>query len=103
MLRPPLLPSPRPPLRPARCGCRTPSGCCTAPAAPAVPPVTSGDAMPATRADKLPPIDVGAWLRIGARFQGPDPKKLNDQSMESIYGELHAGGKIDKTSASPST
>ena len=52
--------------------------------------------MPATRADKLPPIDVGAWLRIGARFQGTDPKKLNDQSMDSIYGELHAGGKIHK-------
>jgi len=25
-----------------------------------------------------------------------DPKKLNDQSMDTIYGELHAGGKIHK-------
>jgi hypothetical protein len=52
--------------------------------------------MPATRPDKLPPIDVGAWVRVGARFQGADPKKLDDQSMDSVYGELHAGGKIHK-------
>jgi hypothetical protein len=52
--------------------------------------------MPATRPDKLPPINVGAWLRIGARIQGTDPSKLDDQSMDSIYGELHAGGKIHK-------
>jgi hypothetical protein len=52
--------------------------------------------MPATRPEKLPPINVGAWLRVGAKFQGADPKKLDDQSMDTIYGELHAGGKIHK-------
>jgi len=50
--------------------------------------------MAATRPDKLPPIDVGAWTRIGGRFQGSNPKKLNDFSMDSAYVELHAGGKI---------
>ncbi len=52
--------------------------------------------MPATRPEKLPPIDVGAWVRVGARIQGTDPKKLDDQSMDTIYGELHAGGKVHK-------
>jgi hypothetical protein len=52
--------------------------------------------MPATRPEKLPPINVGAWLRVGARIQGTDPSKLDDQSMDTIYGELHAGGKIHK-------
>src|SRR5947208_977283 len=67
------------------------------PAAPppaVAPPPTSGEAMPATRPDKLPPIDVGAWVRVGARIQGRDPKKLDDQSMDTAYGELHAGGKV---------
>lgn len=65
--------------------------------APVPVPVTNTEAMPATREEKLPPINVGAWLRIGGRVQGTtDPKKLNDQSMDSIYGELHAGGKIHK-------
>jgi len=59
--------------------------------------VTNTDAMPATREEKLPPISVGAWMRIGGRVQGTtDPKKLNDQQMDSIYAELHAGGKIHK-------
>jgi len=52
--------------------------------------------MPATRPEKLPPIDVGAWVRVGARIQGTDPKKLDDQTMDTIYGELHAGGKVHK-------
>jgi hypothetical protein len=53
--------------------------------------------MPATRPDKLPPIDVGAWVRVGGRIQGrADPSKLNDQQMDTVYGELHAGGKIHK-------
>jgi hypothetical protein len=53
-----------------------------------VKPPTSSEAMPATRPDVLPPIQVGAWLRAGVRLQGgSDPK---------IYGELHAGGKIHK-------
>src|SRR5258708_32403621 len=71
------------------------------PASP--PPPTSGDAMPATRPDKLPPIDVGAWARVAGRIQGhatptaPDGyKKLDDQSMDTVYAELHAGGKIHK-------
>jgi hypothetical protein len=62
------------------------------------PPTTASDAMPSTaREEKLPPINVAAWLRMGARIQGArDPKRLNDQSMDTIYGELHAGGKIHK-------
>jgi hypothetical protein len=52
--------------------------------------------MPATRPEKLPPIDVGAWVRVGGRIQGRDPKKLDDQSLDTAYGELHAGGKIHK-------
>ena len=66
------------------------------PPAADAPPPTSGEAMPATRPEKLPPINVGAWLRVGARIQGTDPSKLDDQSMDTIYGELHAGGKIHK-------
>jgi len=53
--------------------------------------------MPATRPDTLPPIDVGAWLRVGGKFQGTsDPSKLNDFNMDNAYVELHAGGKIHK-------
>jgi hypothetical protein len=61
-------------------------------------PTTASESMPSTATEeKLPPINVAAWLRIGARVQGTtEPKKLNDQSMDSVYGELHAGGKIHK-------
>jgi hypothetical protein len=61
-------------------------------------PTTASEAMPSTATEeKLPPINVAAWLRAGGRFQsGTDPKKLNDQRMDTIYGELHAGGKIHK-------
>jgi hypothetical protein len=60
-------------------------------------PPTSAEAMPATRPDVLPPIDVGAWLRVGGKFQGAtDPKKVNDWQMDNAYVELHAGGKITK-------
>jgi hypothetical protein len=59
-------------------------------------PPTSTEAMPATRPDTLPPIDVGAWARVGSTFQGSDPKKLNDWHMSNAYVELHAGGKIHK-------
>jgi hypothetical protein len=52
--------------------------------------------MPATRPDVLPPIDVGAWLRVGGKFQGQDPSKVNDWQMDNAYVELHAGGKITK-------
>jgi hypothetical protein len=52
--------------------------------------------MPATREEKLPPIDVGAWVRAAARFQGTNPKHLDGVSMDTAYMELHAGGKIHK-------
>ncbi|HVZ88430.1 MAG TPA: hypothetical protein VHG72_15765 [Polyangia bacterium] len=52
--------------------------------------------MPATRPDVLPPIDVGAWLRIGSLFQGQDKSKINDWRLDTAYVELHAGGKITK-------
>ncbi len=62
-----------------------------------VKPPTAAEAMPASRPDVLPPIDVGAWARVGGTFQGSsDPKKLNDWSMSAAYVELHAGGKIHK-------
>ena len=39
-------------------------------------PPTATEAMPATRPDVLPPIDVGAWFRVGGVFQnGTDPKQ----------------------------
>src|SRR5260221_7556192 len=63
------------------------------PPAADAPPPTSGEAMPATRPEKLPPINVGAWLRVGARIQGTDPSKLDDQSLDTIYCELHPGGE----------
>jgi hypothetical protein len=59
-------------------------------------PPTSAEAMPATRPDVLPPIDVGAWVRAGGIFQGQDPSKVNDWHMDTAYIELHAGGKITK-------
>jgi len=52
--------------------------------------------MPATRPDVLPPIDVGAWLRVAGKVQGSDPKKVNDWKMSDAYVELHAGGKVHK-------
>jgi len=59
-------------------------------------PPTSAEAMPASRPDTLPPIDVGAWLRVGSTFQGSDPSKVNDWRMDTAAIELHAGGKIHK-------
>jgi hypothetical protein len=54
----------------------------------------------ASRPDVLPPIDVGAWLRAGSKFQnGTDPSKVNDWFMDQADVELHAGGKITKTVA----
>jgi hypothetical protein len=72
------------------------------PPPPPPPPVpeakpTATEAMPATRPDVLPPIDVGAWLRAGSRFQnGNNPKKVDDWKMDTALIELHAGGKIHK-------
>jgi hypothetical protein len=61
-------------------------------------PPTAAEAMPATRPDVLPPIDVGAWIRAGSSFQSAtDPSKINDWHMDNAYVELHAGGKITKT------
>ncbi|HVU50946.1 MAG TPA: hypothetical protein VHL80_09690, partial [Polyangia bacterium] len=58
-------------------------------------PPTATEAMPATRPVVLPPIDVGAWARVGSLFQGAkDPSKLNDWQMNNAYVELHTGGKI---------
>ena len=59
-------------------------------------PPTNTETMPATRPEVLPPIDVGAWLRVGGKFQGQDPSKVNDWHMDSTYVELHAGGKVHK-------
>jgi hypothetical protein len=39
-------------------------------------------------------MHVAAWARVGARFQGQNPKKLNDQRLDTAYGELHADGTI---------
>jgi hypothetical protein len=60
-------------------------------------PPTSAEAMPASRPDVLPPIDVGAWTRVGGIFKsGTDPSKMNDWHMDNALVELHAGGKIHK-------
>jgi len=59
-------------------------------------PPTNTETMAATRPEVLPPIDVGAWLRVGGIFQGKDQSKINDFHMDNSYVELHAGGKIHK-------
>jgi len=60
-------------------------------------PPTNTETMAATRPEVLPPIDVGAWLRVGSKFQGKsDPSKINDFQFDNAYVELHAGGKIHK-------
>jgi hypothetical protein len=68
------------------------------PPAAAAPP-TNAEAMPAAKPETLPPIDVGAWTRVGALIQGQDKSKLNDFKMDWAYAELHAGGKIHKNVA----
>jgi hypothetical protein len=86
---PPPAPPPPPPAAPPPAVATTPP--------PAATPPTAADAMPATRPDALPPIDVGAWLRVSSKFQkGDDKKSLADWSMGDAYVELHAGGKIHK-------
>lgn len=74
-----------------------------APPPPAAAPPPVAEAKPADvppeapKEDALPAIDVGAWLRVGLQFQGSsDPKKLNDQHFDTVYGELHVGGKVHK-------
>jgi hypothetical protein len=66
------------------------------PAAQAATPPVASEAMPATREEKLPPIDVGAWVRAAGRLQGSKPKDLDGAAMDTAYAELHAGGKIQK-------
>ena len=84
---PPMMPPPDPVPPPA-----TPSAVEAAPKPP-----TATETMAATRPDALPPIDVGAWTRVGGIFQNAyDPKKLNDFHLDNAYVELHAGGKVHK-------
>lgn len=60
-------------------------------------PPTNTETMAATRPEALPPIDVGAWVRAGGKFQNAtDPKKIDDWHMDNAYVELHAGGKVHK-------
>lgn len=68
----------------------------TSPAAQAATPPLASEAMPGTREEKLPAIDVGAWVRAAGRLQGRNPKNLDGISMDTAYAELHAGGKIHK-------
>jgi hypothetical protein len=88
-------PPPPPPPPPAA---EPPPAAAPPPAVAAAPPPTAAEAMPATRPDVLPPIDVGAWLRAGSKFQGggSDVNKINDWKMDTALVELHAGGKIHK-------
>ena len=87
--------APPPPVPPPPASAVPPAVEATPPPAPTPP--TSSEAMPATRPESLPPIDVGAWVRVGGRFQNAnDPNKLNDWHMDTAYVELHAGGKIHK-------
>ena len=65
------------------------------PAQSETPPLAT-EAMPGTRTDKLPPIDVGAWVRVGGRIQGTNPKNLDGEQFDTVYGEIHAGGKVHK-------
>ncbi|MFL5307422.1 MAG: hypothetical protein ACJ8F1_19545 [Polyangia bacterium] len=101
---------PPPPPAPPADMAAPPAGTATPPPPPMAPPPaappsaveaapkppTATETMPATRPDVLPPIDVGAWLRVGGKFQGQDPSKVNDWHMDNAYVELHAGGKVHK-------
>jgi hypothetical protein len=101
-------PAGAPPVAPADATAATPSVPIPPPAPATAPPVaapveapakppTATETMAATRPDVLPPIDVGAWTRVGSKFQnGTDPSKMNDWHMDSALIELHAGGKIHK-------
>jgi hypothetical protein len=93
----PVAVAPAPPVPPPDGALPPPMGGTTPPQNAVLPDnTTNTNAMPATREEKLPPISVGAWVRAGARFQGKNPKKLNGDQMDTVYGELHAGGKIHK-------
>jgi hypothetical protein len=84
-------PAPPPPAPP------TPPPATTPPPAVATTPPIASETMPASREEKLPPITVGAWTRVGGMFQsGSDPASVGDWRMDAAYVELHAGGKIHK-------
>ncbi len=61
------------------------------PGAQAATPPLATEAMPATREEKLPAIDVGAWVRAAGRFQkGSDaPQSMAGLQMDTAYVELH--------------
>ncbi len=103
---PPAAPAPAAEAKPAEA---PPPEAKPAEAAPAAVPPPNQEETPAPDAQAeveppspevaLPPISVGAWVRAGARFQGSNPEKINDGYMDSVYGEVHLGGKIhDKVS-----
>jgi hypothetical protein len=51
--------------------------------------------MPTAAELKAPSLHVAAWIRVGGRLQGSkDPKKLNDQSFDTVYGEVHLDGTV---------
>ena len=89
-------PPPPPPPPPPPAAAPPPMAAPPAAVATEAKPPTSAEAMPASRPEVLPPIDVGAWTRIGGIFQGTDPSKVNDWHMDNALVELHAGGKIHK-------
>jgi hypothetical protein len=60
-------------------------------------PPTASEAMPADRPEVLPPIEVGAWVRLGGIFQNQqEQSKLNDWHLDTAYVELHTGGRLTK-------
>lgn len=69
-----------------------------APEAPMVEPMAEPMPMPEPEPEpeaEAPKVNVGAWLRVGFKFQGKqDPEKLNDVSLDQSYGELHTSGSI---------
>jgi hypothetical protein len=65
-------------------------------AAPAATPPVATEAAPAPAEEKLPAIDVGAWVRAAGRFQGANPKDLGGVQMDTAYAELHTKGKVHK-------
>lgn len=47
---------------------------------------------------EAPQVNVGVWLRVGAKFQNQqDPEKLDDATIDTSYGELHTSGSITDT------
>lgn len=98
------------PPAPAAAPASAPAAQTTAAAAPAAaattPPPPAPAAAPAAappaaepapaQEEKLPPVDVGVWLRAAGRLQGSDPKNLDAAALDTAYAELHASGKVHK-------